>query len=110
MAGTMCVGRAVGQRLVHGAGRLEPVRLVLREVLHHDLVPLGPRASVGRLGARQHAHQRRLAGAVGPDQRHAVAALDEQRQVPEDHLLGVALADVRQLQHGPAALGALPER
>ena len=44
-------GRVSGQRLVDGQRRIEPRGLVLREVLHHHLVPFGPRPAVGRLDA-----------------------------------------------------------
>ena len=76
--------RVAGERLVDGQRRIEPRRFVLREVLHDDLVPLGPRAGVGRLDAREHPHQRRLAGAVRADQRDAIAALDVQVDAVED--------------------------
>ena len=57
-------GRVAGERLVDGQRRIEARGLVLREVLHDDLVPLGARPGVGRFDAREHAHQRRLADAV----------------------------------------------
>ena len=56
--------------------------------------------------ARQHPHQRRLADAVRADQRDAVAALDVQVQVVEDHDIAVGLAAVLDLEHRPAALAA----
>ena len=62
--------------------------------------------AVGRFLARQHAHQRRLAGAVRADQRDAVAALDVQVEVVEDDEVAVGLARVLQLEHRAAALGA----
>ena len=76
--------RVAGERLVDGQRRIEPRRLVLREVLHHDLVPLGARAGVRRFDAREHPHQRRLAGAVRADQRDAIATLDVQVDAVED--------------------------
>jgi hypothetical protein len=39
---------------------------------------LGARAGIGRLDADQQAHQRRLPGAVGADERDAIAAFDVQ--------------------------------
>ena len=44
-------GRVAGERLVDGEGRIEARRLVLREILHHDLMPVGAGAAVGRLDA-----------------------------------------------------------
>ena len=63
-------------------------------------------AGVGGLFARQHTHERRLADAVGTDERDAVAALDMQAEVCEHHHVAVRLPGVCQLQHHPAALAA----
>ena len=105
IAGTIVVRRAGRQRLVHGERGIEPRGLVLREVLHHHLVAFGARAGVGRFLARQHAHQRGLAGAVVADERDAIAALDVQVDVVEHDLVAVRLARVLQLEHHAAALG-----
>ena len=78
IAGTMSFGDPAGERLVDRQRRIEAGGLVLREVLHHDLVAQRARAAVRRFFARQHAHQRRFAGAVRSDERDAVAALDVQ--------------------------------
>ena len=72
--------RSRRQRLVDRLRRIEPGRFVLREVLADDLVAHDALALVRRFLARQHAHQRGLAGAVRPDERDAIAALDVQRQ------------------------------
>src|SRR5262245_4629962 len=65
-----------------------------------------PRAAVGRLLSRQHAHQRRLAGTVRTDERDAIATLDVERQVPEDRQRSVGLADVLQLEDRTSAFPA----
>ena len=69
-------------------------------------MPFAPRARVRRFDARKHPHQRRLAGAVRSDQRDAIAALDQQVQLREDHLLAVRFAHVVQLEHRAPALRA----
>ena len=109
MLGTMCIGRVAGERLVHGQRRIEARRFVLREVLHHDLVALGPRAGVRRLDARQHAHQRGFAGAVRADERDAIAALDVHVDAVEHDARAVGLAHVAQIEHRAAALRARRE-
>src|SRR5687768_6368864 len=68
-----------------------------------------PRAAVWRLFARQHSHQRRLTGAVWSDERDAIAALDVEVDVAEDAETVVGLVRMLQLEHGPAALGAVRE-
>ena len=63
------------------------------------------RAGVWRLLAGQHPHQRGLAGAVGSDQRDAIAALDVQVQTSSKTVeRAVRLAHVLQLEHRAAAL------
>ena len=109
MAGTMCIGEPLEQRLVDGQRRIEPRRLVLREVLGHHLVAQVPLAAVGRLFSREHAHQRGLAGAVGADERDAIAALDVQRQVVEDGERPVRLPDVLRARSPSARSWARPE-
>ena len=55
--------------------------------------------------AGQHAHQRRLAGAVVADERDAIAALDVQVDVVEhDVFVAVRLAHALQLEHHAPAL------
>ena len=101
--------RAARERLVDGQHRVEARRLVLREVLGHDLVAQMPFSAVGRLFSREHAHQRRLAGAVGADKRNPIAALDVQRQVVEDGERPVRLPDVRRAPSPSARSLARPE-
>ena len=57
-------------------------------------------AAVGRDLAGQQPEQGRLAGAVGPDQADAVAALDAQGEVPDDRALAEALEDMLGVDHG----------
>ena len=92
MFGTMWMGRVAGERLVDRERRIEASRLVLREVLHDELMALGARSPAsGVFDARQHPHHRRLAGAVRPDQRDAIAAFDVQADAVEDADVAVAL-------------------
>ena len=100
----MWSGEPDGERLVDRRRRIHPRRLVLREVLHDDVVAFDALAGVGRFFARQHPHQRRLADAVGADERDAIAALDVQVEVVEHDEVAVRLARVLQLEHRPAAL------
>ena len=71
-------GRAARQGLVNGQRWIQPRGFVLGEVLGHDLVAQMPLAAVGGLFSREHAHQRGLAGAVGPTSAMPIAALDVQ--------------------------------
>ena len=102
--------RVAGERLVDGQRRIEARRLVLGEVLHHDLMALGARAAVGRLDAREHAHQRRLADAVRTDEGDAIAALDVHVDAVEDAPRAVGLGDAAQIEHRAAALRARRKR
>ena len=79
---------------------------VLCEVLQDDVMAFGSRATVGRFFAREHPHQRGLAGAVHADKRHAIAALDVQVHLLEHDARAIGLADVLQFEHGTAALAA----
>ena len=56
-------------------------------------------AIVGLVLAGDHAEQRRLAGAIGPDQPHLLALLDAHRGVDEQELMAVLLADVVEADH-----------
>jgi len=49
--------------------------------------------------------QRRLAGAVGPDEPHLLPLLDAQRSVDEQDLMAVLLADVIETNHEARAAG-----
>ena len=88
--------------LVHGARRVQHLGLVLREVVEDHVVALEADALVGAVDAGEDPHQRRLAGAVRPDERDAVAALDHQVDVPQDHVLAVRLAHALELEHDAA--------
>ncbi len=88
----------------------EPGRLVLGEILRHDLMPFGARPGIRRFDPGEHAHQRRLAGAVGADEGNAIAALDEDVDAPEHDPPAVCLAHAAQVEHRPPALRARRER
>ena len=106
----MWTGEPEDERLVDRQVRVETDGLVLREVLQDDLVAEGAGAGVGFLDARQHAHERRLARAVGAEERDAVAALDEQVDPLEDPRRAVRLVHALQVEHHPPALLAGRER
>ena len=57
-------------------------------------------AVIGLLLARDHPEQRRLAGAVGPDQPRFLPLLEAHRRVDEQDLVAVLLADVVEADHG----------
>ena len=80
----------------HGVGRpVDPRRLAVEQDV----------AAVRMRGARQHLHQRRLAGAVlAADRQHASLA-DRERDVADGRVAVVALGDAadREMRHQPAA-------
>ena len=104
----MHLGFHVEQRL-KGRGRLVVKRAagmqeaVLGQVADGQPGGLDNLPPIEVLQPRQHPHQRRLAGAVGPAQADAVAQAElpchavEQRSVAED------LRELEQLKHGPSA-------
>ena len=62
----------------------------------YSLITLWPRRTVPDVGsfhAGQQFDERRLAGAVHTDQRHAIAALDRESSIAKDELLAVALRE-----------------
>ena len=95
--------------LVDGVGRVEHGRLVLGEVVGDHLVPGDADARVGPVYAGQDPHQRRLAGAVGADERDAVAALHHQVHVLEHDVLGVRSPHALQLEEDAAGPGRVGE-
>jgi hypothetical protein len=72
---------------------------VLAEVPDREFLRDRDLAFVRGFFADDHAEQRRLAGAVGPDQAHLVARVDLEGGVDEQHLPAVLLADVREGNH-----------
>ena len=72
---------------------------VLAEVADGQLLRHGDLALVGRLLADDHAEDRGLAGAVGPDQADLLAGIQLERGVDEEELLAVLLVDVRERDH-----------
>src|SRR5581483_6868837 len=91
------------RRVEHGAALVE-LRLVLGEVRGHDVVT-EPDAPAGRLAAaEQGLEQRRLAGAVRPDERDMLAADDRERRLVEESL--VACLEPQALDHEDVAARA----
>lgn len=60
-------------------------------------------AIVGLFLADDHAEQRRLAGAIRPDQPGLLAFLKTHRRIDEQNLVAVLLADVIEANHGVRA-------
>ncbi len=83
---------------------------VLAEVADGDAAIDGDLAFVGRLLARDHAEQRRLAGAVRADEADLLAAVERRRGLDEEDLVAVLLADVVETDHAilPSHSGARP--
>ena len=92
---------AAGDHLVDdgSAGHLLDV---LAEVADRRPLRHGHLAVVGGLLADDHAEERRLAAAVGPDQADLVAGVELERRVDEQHLLAVLLGDVVERDHKSA--------
>ena len=83
------------QVLAHGQLRVD--RGALRDPARGRQVDL---ALVGRQAAREDLQQRRLAGAVGPDDRHPLAGLEAEGDVAQRGLGPEALADPRRPSSG----------
>ena len=101
-------GRALG-RLEHGARALGAQLLrVLGEQPDLDVVPAPQLARRQLARAGERVDQRRLAGAVGADQRHVLAALEPQLEVLEQRALADPQRAVLDLEdHAARALGRL---
>ena len=84
--------RAAARHLAH----------VLAEVADGDAAIDGHLALIGVLLARHHPEQRRLAGAVRPDEADLLAALKRRGGFDEDDLMAVLLADGIEANHGCA--------
>ena len=100
--------RAALELFEHGATRIERVELVLRVEGHLHLVADLALALLEGQHAREQAQQRGLAGAVGADQRHLLAAPDLEAHAAIHHLLAVGLVHLDQLERhraGPRRLG-----
>src|SRR6185369_9167061 len=82
------------------------LRPELVEVGHVDLGAQADRALIRLQLAEDHPQQRRLAGAVGPDQADLVAALDAGREIADDDPLAEGFADTLQFGDQLAALVA----
>src|SRR5437763_570713 len=88
---------------------------ILTEVADGDLLRHGDRAFIGRLFADDHAEERRLAGAVRPDQADLLAGIELKAGIDEEDLFAVLLADAVEGDHecvskktATAALVTLP--
>ena len=103
------VARTVRQGLGQRTGRIERLAaLVERDHLQVGALPHP--TGVGLDLARQQADERRLAGAVGPDDADPVAALDADREVPHDLEAIVGLGYRLRLDHQLARALRLADR
>ena len=93
------------QLLDDGVGGVEQFQNVLGVVGGNHIVAQPPFAGVKGEDAGQQLEQGGLAGAVGADQGHPVAALQGQVQALIDYLIAVPLADVGQGDDFGAAAG-----
>ncbi len=99
-------GATVARSSIMRAVPIELLVLILREVIGLGVVAQRVFARGHRLGARQNLDQRRFAGAVDADQRHAVAALDDEIDAGKHLVIAVAFGDVLEFgHHAPARLG-----
>ncbi len=80
--------------LQHRPLRLQPG--ILRQVVDAHAAPHGNRAGVRAIQAGDHAQQGGLAAAVQADQADAVAAVDQQVDLVQQHALAKLLGDVLQ--------------
>src|SRR5262249_4533762 len=86
-----------------GLRGIEDVRLILREIAELDVVADPALAGGERLDAGEQLDERGLAGAVRPDERDALAALEREVEPIVDDELAVALAGLAELEDRPAA-------
>ncbi len=93
---------AAGDRFVDHAspGHLFDVLPEIADVIRRGSDDL---AVVRRFLARDDAEERRLAGAVGPDQADLLAGVELKRRVHEEQLLAVLLRQALNRDHRPAA-------
>ena len=104
IVGTMCSGEPdASVSYTVGVGSMRVASSCAKYCMT-TLWPSSALAAIRRFLAREHPHQRRLAGAVGPDQRDAIAALDVQVEVAEHDEVAVRLAHVLQLEDRASAL------
>src|SRR5271157_1046568 len=97
--------RDVGKVVEHSPLRVELFVLVLREIIGLDVVPMMQRARGKRLDAGQQLDERRFAGAVYPDQRDAVSAVNGEAHIAKNFFRSVAFRDPRALHNqAPAGL------
>ena len=75
---------------------------MLVEIGHLLACTTSNHAAVRLQFTQQHLDQRRLAGAIRPDDADAVTAQDGCGEIPDDDLLAELQADVLGLEHQPA--------
>src|SRR5690606_38542164 len=80
-------------------GRIVELLAQLVEVRDLQLRAEPDRAAIGGDLAEHQLEQRRLAGAVGPDESDAVAALHDRVEVTDDDAFAPGLGDADQLDH-----------
>ena len=68
--------------------RVELVELMLREITDFEFFRARQYAAHRREAAGQQLHQRRLAVAVGADERDAIVVIDAQIEAPQHRLAG----------------------
>src|SRR5712691_11158611 len=89
---------AAGDRFIED-GTARHLFDILAEVADRYLPRHGDGAFIGRFLADDHAEERRLAGAVRPDQADLLAGIELEGGVDEQHLPPVLLADVGERDH-----------
>ncbi len=94
-----------GDLLQHRQLPIEGVGLVLGEVGQHQPRPFLALPFKRCFDPGQQAHQRRLAGAVGADQGHPLAAFDGQFDVAKHRVCAIAVAHPVELHRQAPALG-----
>ena len=93
--------------LHHRLGGVEVVHPVLREIARHDVAAELAHAALDRDDPAQDLQQGGLAGAVGPDEHDALAALGREIEVAVDDVVAVGLLHVLQVDDLPAGAGRL---
>ena len=88
---------------------LELLRSLLRQIAESGPLRQDARAALGRDLPEHDPQQRRLAGAVRPDERHPVARADHPVEIVEEHARADRVADVVQPNH-MTPLGLRPWR
>ena len=93
----------------HGVRLGHALERVLGIVGHADVGTHVARAGRGVLDAGEHLEQRRLARAVGADERHVVAAIEFEIDIAVDVFVAIALGDVVERDHHVARARGIGE-